>query len=252
MNKYIGYFLLEWFRMREYFEGVITGLLEILIRALLPWTIYMTLISEGKITRSEAYSLLWALIAGQILHKSSIHIYRIIKKDIRTGNIAIRLSEPVNYIGMRFFQSLGFFIPRYIFYSIICFIVLRLVAPVEVNILYMVTFTPFSFLIANLIYIMIGLSSFILEENDGVYLIVGKLFLIFGNQILPVALMPDKVVDFAKKTPFYLAYAGPGEISFGRADFTMSLLLAVIYIVIFWLLTQMLLNKLKKHMILNG
>ncbi len=179
MNKYIGYFLLEISRMREYFEGVLASLLEILIRTLLPWTVYMTLISEAKITQSEAYTLLWALVAGQILHKGRIRIYRIVKKDIRTGNIAIRLSEPVNYIGMRFFQSLGFFIPRYIFYSVICFSVLSVVAPVEINLFYLVAFTPFSFLITNLVFIMIGLSSFIIEENDGIYLIISKFFFDF-------------------------------------------------------------------------
>lgn len=251
-QKYFGFFLLEYKRVKFYFSEVLIRIILICLRLALPYSVFSALVKLGKIDQSTANAMLWAVLVGQILYGSSLRLQNRVKDDIRSGDISIRLSEPVNYVLAKLFQSFGYFVPTFTTLTIIFFLGLSIFFPSSFNIFILIIFSLFSYLVMNLVNIIVGLTSFIIEENDGVFYITSKFFLIFGNQIIPVALMPAVVIKIAQFTPFYYGLAAPIEAASGRLNLVTGSLTALFYIVFLYLLSQFMLSKLKKKLILNG
>jgi ABC-2 type transport system permease protein len=252
LQKYLGFFLMEYQRVRFYFTELVVRSLIISIRLALPYSVFQVLVKTGQITQNTANAMLWAVLIGQILYGSNIRLHTKVRDEIRSGDISIRISEPVNYVLAKLAQSFGKFFPTFIAMSAIFFPILLYLFPSKINLPLLTIFTIISFVVTNLINMIIGLSSFVIEENDGIFYIVSKLFLIFGNQIIPVALMPLWVIQLAKLTPFYYGLAAPIEAASGRLNWLEGLGISVAYIVILYLISQLMLSKLRKRLILNG
>lgn len=252
LQKYYGFFLIEYQRVKLYIPDIIVRALIISLRLALPYSVLSVLVSTRQIDQEMANAMIWAVLIGQILNGASFKVHMKIREDIRTGNISTRLSEPVNYIYAKLFQCFGYFIPLFVTYSLIFFVICAFLFPTDINIPVLLLFTFLSFLVLNSISIILGLTSFMIEENDGLYWITMKLFFIFGNQVIPVALMPVAVINFAKYTPFYLGLAGPIEAASGRLDIVQGIITSIIYIILFMFVAQFMLNKFKKRLVMNG
>jgi ABC-type uncharacterized transport system permease subunit len=250
--KYLGFFLMEYQRVRFYFTELVVRSLIIAIRLALPYSIFQILVRTGQITQATANAMLWAVLIGQILYGSNIRLHTKVRDEIRNGDISIRISEPVNYVLAKLSQSFGKFLPSFIAMAAIFFPILFYLFPSKVNVPLLILFTLISFAVTNLRNMIVGLSSFVIEGNDGVFYIVSKLFLIFGNQIIPIALMPLWTIQMAKLTPFYYGLAAPIEAASGRLNWAEGLVISLVYIVVLYLISQLMLNKLRKRLILNG
>jgi ABC-type uncharacterized transport system permease subunit len=252
ISKYIGYFLMEYKRVKFHFGELILRVITITLRLALPYSVFAILVQTQKISQFEANSMLWAVLIGQIIYGSTMKLDLKIREDIRSGDISIRMSEPVNYIGMKLSQSFGHFLPMFFVLTVIFFPIMSLVFPCKTNIFILMLFMTTSFLINNLVNGIVGLMSFVVEENDGIRYIVSKLFFVMGNQVIPVALMPLWFVNIAKLTPFYLGLAAPAEAAAGRLDIVSGLLWSGVYVLLFWFIAQTMLSSLRKKIILNG
>ena len=253
IGKYWGYMLMEYRRSKMYFGDTIVRLLLTGLRLMLPWGVFLILVKEGKMDMVTAKSMVWAVMIGQAIYYSTgRRIHNVIREEIRTGEISTRISEPINYIGAKLSQNFGFFVPNFLFLLIIFGTILSFFAPTNINWFQLLFMSLISYLLVNMVNIFVGLTSFIIEENDGIFYITSKMFLILGNQIIPVALMPLWVVGFAKYTPFYLGLAGPIEVASGRLDFTFAIIVGIVNIAIMMAINQFMLSKLRKLIIING
>lgn len=251
-HKYFGFFLIEFHRTKFYFGDIFVRILMIVLRLALPYSVFFVLAKNNQITFSTATAMLWAILMGQILNGSNFKLHEKIRDDIRSGNISIRLSEPVNYVLAKLFQCFGFFIPTFLILSLIFLPFFIVFFPTNLNLFILIAFSFLSCLIISLIGVIVGLTSFIFEENDGIFYITQKLFLIFGNFIIPVALMPFSVYNIAKFTPFFLAFASPIEAASGRFDIFLGFFLYIFYILFLFFISQWMLSSLQKKVILNG
>lgn len=252
MHKYWGYFLMELSRAKLYWLGTIVGAVLIGLRLILPYSIFAILVSNHQITWATANIALWGVLIGQLLNNADIRLHRKIKYEVRNGDIVVRLSDPGNFIFAKLFQAFGYFTTMVLTNSLIFIPIFILFIPASVNLFWLFSFTLLSFILYSLINIIVGLSSFLIEENSGVELIVSKLFFIFGNQVIPMILMPLWVQSFAKWTPFYLGLAGPIEVATGRLAWQFALILSLIYIVIFYGLAQLMLSIVRRRLVVNG
>ena len=253
INKYWGYFQMEFKRSKFYFGDTLIRLLLTGLRLLLPWGVFAALVTEGKLDLVTARSMVWAVLIGQAMYYSTgRRIHNIIREEIRNGDISIRISEPLNYIGAKLAQNFGFFIPNFLFLIIFFGGILSVLAPSKINWLALGVMVLISFLLVNMVNIFVGLTSFVLEENDGIFYLTSKMFLILGNQIIPVALMPAWVVGVAKFTPFYLGLAAPIEVAAGRLDFGFAIMAGLINFAFLMTINQIMLFKLRKLLIING
>lgn len=253
LTKYWGYFLMEFSRSKFYFGDTLIRFLLTGLRLLLPWGVFTILVKEGKMDYNLAKSMVWAVLVGQAMYYSTgRRIHNIIREEIRSGDISIRISEPINYIGAKLAQNFGFFIPNFLFIMVFFGLILMVFVPTSINFLTMGIMALISFLLVNMVNIFVGLTSFVLEENDGIFYLTSKLFLILGNQIIPVALMPLWVSGIAKFTPFYLGLSAPIEVAAGRLNFGFALAAGLINFIILMTINQLMLGKLRKLLILNG
>jgi ABC-type uncharacterized transport system permease subunit len=250
--KVQAFFQIELKRFFLYPYGLAVSVFLISIRQVFASSIFDIMRLAGQISSTQVNQLLWAVLIAQILNRSMLRVHEDIRQDIRFGDIQIRLSEPVNYILAKLSKTFGYFLPHFITLSLVFITPFLFIFPTEISLPLLFLCSLFSFFIYQFIEILVGLSSFILEENEGVYWIFSKLYIVFGNQIIPIQLMPAYVISFAQSTPFYLSMAGPVEIASGRVSSTMSLSLSLGYIIFFFLVSQFLLKKLEKRLILNG
>ena len=183
LRKYWGYFMLEFKRTSFYWPGLLFRVSLITLRLVLPFSVFEILRRTGKISDFDATFALWAVLVGQILHNCDIRLSKRIKQEVRSGDIIMRLMEPVNYILAKIAGSFGFFVPSFVIYVLIFFPVVYLFSPIKFNLLILLLFTLVAALINTLIGLLVGMSSFFIEENDGIELVVGKLMFIFCSSI---------------------------------------------------------------------
>lgn len=252
LSKYWGYFLLEFKRTSFYWPGLLFRISLITLRLVLPFSVFEILRRTGKISDFDATFALWAVLIGQILHNCDIRLSKRIKQEVRSGDIVIRLMDPTNYVLAKMAGSLGFFLPSFVIYSIIFIPVVYLLLPIKFNLFVLLLFTLIAALISNLIGLLIGMSSFFIEENEGVELVVGKLMFIFGNQVIPIILMPVWIQNIARTTPFYMALSAPIDVASGKYSVLLAFGQGVIYIsLLLWFATFML-NHIRRKLVLNG
>lgn len=252
LNKYFAYFILEINRLPIFLGNLFTRIVLIFIRVSLSYYLFIAMEKAGTIKGDQLNMLMWAILLGQIVYGSTMRLHENIRNDIRSGDISIRITEPKSYSLGKLFQALGFFLPRVILYSIICVPFATIFFPISFDVYSLIFYIVLSFFLTTSINLILGLISFIVENNEGLYWIVSKLYFIFGNQVIPMALMPVAVVKFAQLTPFFLGFAGPIEIVSGRASTLQSTLLYFFYIFIFISSAILLENKIRKNLIING
>jgi ABC-type uncharacterized transport system permease subunit len=252
LQKYWGYFMLEFKRTSFYWPGLLFRISLITLRLVLPFSVFEILRRTGKITDFDASFALWAVLIGQILHNCDIRLSKKIKQEVRSGDIVVRLMDPTNYVLAKIAGSLGFFLPSFIIYSLIFIPIVYLILPIKFNLLVLLIFTLVAALISNLIGLLIGMSSFFIEENEGIELVVGKLMFIFGNQVIPIILMPVWIQNIARTTPFYMALSAPIDVASGRYSAFLAFGQGIVYILLFLWFAIWMLSQIKRKLVLNG
>jgi len=252
LNKYLLFAKLEFTRFRLYIPRFWFNCAMIFVRLCLPYSVFYILYQNGQIDRNFMHGLIFAVLFGQIVNRSTLRIHEEITSDIRTGNIGIRLSEPVNYVWAKIAASFGYFIPNFLLLNLVSVPICYFLFPTNLNLPLLFLLSFLANFLGQAINVTLGLLSFIVEQTDGIFWIVNKLFFVFGSQVIPVALMPTLVINFAQFTLFYLVLAAPVEIAMGRFSLFQGLLLMIFYLMLFLTLAQFLLSKLQKNLILNG
>jgi ABC-type uncharacterized transport system permease subunit len=251
-SKYYGYFLMESKRVKLYLPDMLMSVATISMRLILPWSVFAILAETGEITDEFAISMLWAVLIGQLLTASAPRINKTIKQEVRTGDIATRINEPSNYYFARFSGAIGYFINRFLVLGVLFIVPFWLFIGGDTNPILLLVGIPIALTLFLSINIIVGLTSFIIEESDGLFWITQKLFFVFGNQLIPVALLPGLAVEIARWTPFYMALAAPIEVASGREDPLFALTLSSIYIALFVMLGLYIQRKIQRKLVSNG
>jgi ABC-type uncharacterized transport system permease subunit len=251
-SKYYGYFLMESKRVKLYLPDLIMTVLKISIRLILPWSVFAILAETGEITDEFAISMLWAVLIGQLLTSSAPKVHQTIKREVRTGDIATRINEPSNYYFARFSGAVGYFINRFLVLGTLFIIPFWLFLGGDINPVILLVGIPIALALFLSVNIIVGLTSFVIEESDGLFWITQKLFFVFGNQLIPVALQPGLAVEIARWTPFYMALAAPIEVASGREDPLFAFALSAFYIALFIMLGLFIQREIQKKLVSNG
>lgn len=131
-----------------------------------------------------------------------------IMQDIKSGNIEVLFSKPVQYLLYRYWWQIGEGLYSFLVTTIggTVLMILFVGIPNSVTtIFFLVTFCftfIFSILLSLLIYSVIGLFAFWIEDVKPLYWIIDKMIMILGGSYLPVALFPKFMYLFAVYSPF--------------------------------------------------
>ncbi len=206
--------------------------------------LWKTTYALGQKELIEGYSLkdmLWYLVFTEAIILSLPTLFNTISDEVKSGDIAIRLNKPYNYVLFHFFHNMGDNLIRFIsVLSIGILTALVLVGSVDMivnplsllgsGLIFMITFS-LHFLFA----FSIGLFSFWMEDVQGLFLVGDRMKWILGGMFLPLEIFPDLIASFAKWTPFpYMIYA-PARLMlrFSWQEFWQVLSIQIIWLILF-------------------
>lgn len=135
-------------------------------------------------------------------------ISRLIMQDVRSGNIEVLLNKPVSYVLYRVWWQIGAGIYPFLVAAFFGALALALIVGVPQT-MTLGIFAPTLFLVvlmasalSLILYSLVGLLAFWIEDIDPVFWIVDKTVMILGGSYLPVALFPTFMYQLALYSPF--------------------------------------------------
>lgn len=161
--------------------------------------------------------MIWYLVATETIIMSMTPIHRHIEREIRDGDVAIRLNKPYSFLGYHWSVFLG----EGLLKALILISVGGLVAALMVGgVPFAVSSIPalfISFLLTStlnfLFGAMIGLLAFWTEDVTGFYFIFDRVKWLLGGFLMPITLFPDWLLRVVEWLPFSLMIYHPARLA---------------------------------------
>ena len=186
-------------------------------------------------------------------------IAREIMQDVQSGNVEVLFSKPISYIFYRMWWQIGSGLYSFTVISLLGSIALYYLVGVPFTIflgIFLPTFIATIFLgitLSLLIYIVVGLFAFWMEDINPIFWMVDKTVMILGGSYLPVALFPDFMYKLAIYSPFgasqfitHTVYENWQSASVEKIE------IQIVWIIIMAVVTFFLFKKAKQKISVNG
>jgi len=178
--------------------------------------------------------------------------------EVKSGQIGHSLIKPYSYMLFHFFSFLGrSLVEAFTNIFLAGMIALILVGPIDVTwegLLMGIILLSLGFVMKFFVLFIAGILAFWIEEIEPVLWILSKAELIFGGVILPLSLFPPGLKLIAEYSPFGQFFFSGAQVlvqpSF--ALFQHYLVIQICWIVIFTFASQLIFNKSKREVALNG
>lgn len=181
-----------------------------------------------------------------------------VRDNIKSGNIAYQINKPYNYIGYIVCKYMADTIIRFIAFLFIAIIMGLVFAGSIPNLNYIsiicgIPIFLLAVLITGMIRILIGLSSFWVEDSKPFQNVYNKMVLMFGV-FFPIEMFPKVVGKVIRYSPIYSTSYGPAKLILGFSGelFKNILLAQFITIAIIILLMIIIYKKGVKKLNVNG
>lgn len=220
---------------------------------------YVFEINGGSINGVDYIPTLWSMFIYFCMMTLNLrNIYKVIMDDVKSGNVEMFLNKPVNYVVLTFYKMIGQGIYSFVVISILGSITMLLLVGIPVINLaifiptFIITFILGSIL-ALIMYAMIGLLSFFIQDVRPIFWITDKFVMVLGGSYFPVALFPLLMKILAYISPF-------GAINFASSTFystwnnecVIRILLQIMWIVVFATLLVYVYKKARAKAMING
>lgn len=182
------------------------------VRILLLLSIYKVVYLRTNSTQIGGLSFessMWSIaIYFILLGLQSRQIAKVMGNDIRTGDVELKIIKPYNYIFYNLFSHLGGMITYFV--CLLMIAVPYLVFIVGIPDVYYSPFLAIQIIvlfiggtaISFVIGLLVGCTSFWIEDNIPVYWIVDKGLMILGGSYIPVAYFSPELKAIAVYSPF--------------------------------------------------
>lgn len=135
-------------------------------------------------------------------------ISRSIMRDVQTGHVEVLFNKPITYLLYRFWWQIGFGLYSFLVVTIFGVIILYFLIGVPDSMTVALFFPTFlltligASLLSLILYGIVGLLAFWIEDINPVFWIVDKAVMILGGSYLAVALFPKFLYQAALYSPF--------------------------------------------------
>lgn len=208
------YFVIAHQAWREAFivpKKLISALFVLCLRIGLLLSIYhMAYMASGRTPQGIPFaSAMWSIGAYFMLLSIMVrHTYVDISKDVRQGTIEMRLGKPYYYPLAVIANRIGRGMPDLIISAVATILLLRVFVgwpPITASFgwsLQVFVLILGGLIQASLLYVLVGLSAFWLEDAEPVYWISDKFVMLLGGAYVPVLLFPAWLKALAIWLPF--------------------------------------------------
>ena len=194
---------------------------------------------------------LWMCMGGRRLcHK--------ISEEVKTGGIAYKINKPYSYINYCLFNYLGDIFIKVVIYlvlfGLVGFIFVGHFPNINIiSVIFILISLIFSMIISILMLTSLGLLAFFIEDSTPLYWVYSKIILVLGT-IFPIEYFPNLLQKILKFTPVFVVCYGPAKL-FVDFSYNKALIIIgaqVIYLVLMYLICNLIYRKGVKHINVNG
>jgi ABC-2 type transport system permease protein len=194
---------------RTVFLGVILFIFLQLWRATFEQT------GEERLGGLTLAQMLWYLAVTESLVLSTPAVSTEVDQDVRTGALAVQMVRPLSYPLYRLGASIGERVVRFGMNVVVASaIAFAFVGPIPLSPDGLVLFlaaVPLAFVLDFLVFFLIGVCAFWLENTTGLTLVYSRVTMILGGMLLPIDLFPDGLRAVVQYLPFASVIYGPSR-----------------------------------------
>ena len=241
--------------------NIILDVFNMVARCLIVFLLYAYIfkIKGGSINGVDYKTTMWSMfIYFCIMTLSVRRIDDIIMKDVKSGNVEVYMNKPRSYLTINFLRVIGQGLFSFLFISFIGTIIMVVFIGVpnvdlKVFIPSLIIVLFLGQILGLILYGIIGLLAFFIQDVRPVHWIVDKLVMVLGGSYLPISMFPK----FMK----VLAYASPfGAVNFASStvyeswnnEYLSRIGLQLLWILVFGLLLHFIYKKSKEKAMING
>jgi len=135
-------------------------------------------------------------------------ISRSIMRDVQSGNIEVFLNRPISYLSFKAWWQIGSGIYSFLLVTILgsigLFLIIGIPQTMTIGIFLPTLFIVFlgASILTLLVYALVGVLAFWIEDVDPIFWIVDKTVMILGGSYLPIALFPSFLYKISLYSPF--------------------------------------------------
>ena len=182
------------------------------------WTVtYGAAGGTGAIAGFTLAQMIWYLVATETIIMSMIPIHRSIEREIKDGDVAIRLNKPLSFLGYHWSVFIGEGVLKGLILVLVGgAVALLMVGPTEFSVFSVVPLFLTFVLTATLNFFfgaLIGLLAFWTEDITGFYFIFDRLKWLLGGFLMPITLFPEWLQRIVEWLPFPLMIYRPAELA---------------------------------------
>lgn len=215
----------------------------------------------GGFNRHEM--IIYIFMAYVTANMVNVGMINYIEDDIKDGSVVMALIKPIDYRLSLMFRSFGVSVYRMVAPSVLVWIALEVCRLYrwkddgfswQRTLLYVVSLM-FSVLIYQLFDFCFGLIAFITTYLFGLKMAKEAVFLLLTGQLIPITFFPEIIQNVLKILPFQTMLYTPVMIYLGKytgTDLYVALIQQGVWIVILYVLGQVLWKRIEKRMIVLG
>jgi ABC-2 type transport system permease protein len=186
-------------------------------------------------------------------------ISKSIMQDVQSGNVEVLFNKPVSYLGYRIWWQIGSGLYPFLVATILGSIALALIVGIPETMTLSI-FLPTVFLVfigasvlSLILYSIVGLLAFWIEEVNPVFWMVDKAVMILGGSYLPVALFPPFMYKLAIYSPFGASqFVTHTVYERWQSEWLMLVGIQGFWILVLALVVYIMFEKAKKKVSVNG
>lgn len=170
---------------------------------------YVFKINGGTVNGVSFVVVAWSIFFYFIFLNFNLRrLSKFMSEDIQSGNIEMFLSKPISYLTYKVWWTFGFGFYNFLFIGTLGFIIMALIIgiPESMTIGLFIPTLLVEFILTSIltiiIYGIIGIIAFWVEDINPVYWIIDKFVMILGGSFLPIALFPDFLYKISIYSPF--------------------------------------------------
>jgi len=262
MKKYLFIFKTEFINGLQYVSNFLIGSVSLVLILYIYLNLWKYLYSDpSSLINGYSYTqMVWYVLFTETIW-SCIKGRKIVSEiadDFKTGNITYQLNKPYNYINYmisKIFATFTFKLFILLPGSLILGTILIGNIP-NFNLLGCILAIMTGILgafINILICVLLGLLSFFMEDSNPIYWIYSKIILVVGT-LFPIEFMPKIIQPFLEYSPIFALNYGPAKlfIEYNNILFIKVIISQVVYIVLFYILANLIYKKGVKNINVNG
>jgi ABC-2 type transport system permease protein len=181
------------------------------------WTVTYASGSAKTLAGFTLDQMIWYLVATETIIMSMTPIHRHIEREIREGDVAIRLNKPYSFLGFHWSVFLGEgLLKAGILVLIGGSVAMLMNGPIPFQFLSIPALVLTFLLTATLSFLygsMIGLLAFWTEDVTGFYFIFDRIKWLLGGFLMPITLFPDWLFKIVEWMPFSLMIFRPASLA---------------------------------------